>query len=168
MAAFWLSLYPLLYAHLPTSLRVGRSYAPFSWLVRPVPAAPVPETARAKEVPEPSSRLLPDTLPANAPEDYSGHHALVRFFHALQCGDSQVRIAYFGDSSIEGDLVSQSLRDTLQKRFGGAGVGFVSILPAVPHFRQTVLQEDSGNWASYQVGIKNAKKLTVLPGRLCI
>ncbi len=160
MAAFWLSLYPLLYAHLPTSLRVGRSYAPFSWLVRPVPAAPVPETARAKEVPEPSSRLLPDTLPANAPEDYSGHHALVRFFHALQCGDSQVRIAYFGDSSIEGDLVSQSLRDTLQKRFGGAGVGFVSILPAVPHFRQTVLQEDSGNWASYQVGIKNAKKLT--------
>jgi lysophospholipase L1-like esterase len=120
----------------------------------------VPEDTLAKAVSVQSSPSSPDTLLAEAPQDYHGFHALARFFHALQCADSQVRIAYFGDSSIEGDLVSQSLRDTFQKRFGGAGVGFVSILPAVPHFRQTVLQEDSGNWFSYQVGIKNAKKLT--------
>ena len=166
MAALWLSLYPWVYAHLPASLRVGRTYAPFSWLVRPVSAVPAvtavptPKDTLVQAAQVPPVRSLPDTLPAEAPADYQGFHALARFFHALQCSDSQVRIAYFGDSSIEGDLLSQSLRDTLQKRFGGAGVGFVSILPAVPHFRQTVLQEDSGNWFSYQVGIKNAKKLT--------
>jgi hypothetical protein len=36
----------------------------------------------------------------------------------------KIRIAYFGDSMIEGDLLTQTLRKLLQKEFGGYGVGF--------------------------------------------
>ena len=41
--------------------------------------------------------------------------------------DRPVRIAYFGDSFIEADILTGDLREMLQKRFGGCGVGYVSI-----------------------------------------
>jgi len=37
----------------------------------------------------------------------------------------KIRIAYFGDSMIEGDLLTQTLRKLLQQTFGGSGVGFI-------------------------------------------
>ncbi|RHP61861.1 hypothetical protein [Bacteroides sp. OF04-15BH] len=49
-----------------------------------------------------------------------------------------VRIAYFGDSFIEGDIFTADLRDLLQSRFGGAGVGFVDMASQTAGFRQTV------------------------------
>ena len=41
--------------------------------------------------------------------------------------DGLVRIAVFGDSFIEADIFTADLREMLQKRFGGCGVGFVTI-----------------------------------------
>jgi lysophospholipase L1-like esterase len=58
----------------------------------------------------------------------------------------KVRIAYFGDSMIEGDLLTQTLRQLLQKAFGGSGVGFVPITSQVSKFRQTVFHNYSGGW----------------------
>ena len=58
----------------------------------------------------------------------------------------KVRIAYFGDSMIEGDLLTQTLRELLQKRFGGNGVGFVPVTSAVSKFRQTVTANYSSTW----------------------
>ncbi|MDR1879867.1 MAG: hypothetical protein LBQ78_02930, partial [Tannerellaceae bacterium] len=62
-------------------------------------------------------------------EDYSaGHTGLERFFAALnRRGEMErpVRIAFMGDSFIEGDIVVADFRDALQKQFGGHGVGFV-------------------------------------------
>jgi len=49
-----------------------------------------------------------------------------------------VRIAYFGDSFIEGDIFTADLRDLLQSRFGGCGVGFVDIASVTSGFRQSV------------------------------
>ena len=49
----------------------------------------------------------------------------------------KIRIAYFGDSMIEGDLLTQTLRKLLQKEFGGYGVGFLPIHSKVAGFRQT-------------------------------
>ena len=49
-----------------------------------------------------------------------------------------VRIAYFGDSFIEGDIFTADLRDLLQSRFGGAGVGFVDMASQTAGFRQSV------------------------------
>lgn len=58
----------------------------------------------------------------------------------------KVRIAYFGDSMIEGDLLTQTLRKLLQQAFGGSGVGFVPITSQVSKFRQSVTHNYSGGW----------------------
>ncbi len=67
--------------------------------------------------------------------------------YALKGGKPvKVRIAYFGDSMIEGDLLTQTLRELLQKYFGGNGVGFVPITSPVAKFRQTVRTSYDNNW----------------------
>lgn len=58
----------------------------------------------------------------------------------------KVRIAYFGDSMIEGDLLTQTVRKLLQQTFGGSGVGFVPITSQVSKFRQSVTDNYSGGW----------------------
>ena len=76
---------------------------------------------------------------------------LSRFFTALQDSKEKkknVRIAYFGDSMIEGDLITQSLRKDLQQMFGGKGVGFVPIFSEIPGFRKTI-RHRIGNWKYY-------------------
>ncbi|MEZ4850537.1 MAG: hypothetical protein R3B93_18375 [Bacteroidia bacterium] len=50
----------------------------------------------------------------------------------------KTRIAYFGDSMIEGDLITQSLRNDLQELLGGQGVGFVPITSQTYGFRKTI------------------------------
>ena len=51
---------------------------------------------------------------------------------------SLVRIAVFGDSFIEADIFTADLREMLQKRFGGCGVGFVTITSMTSGYRPTV------------------------------
>ena len=65
---------------------------------------------------------------------------------AMKKGGGKVRIAYFGDSMIEGDLMTQTIRELLQKEFGGSGVGFVPITSLVAKFRQTAFASYSGGW----------------------
>ena len=55
-----------------------------------------------------------------------------------------VRIAYFGDSFVEGDILSCDLREQLQTQFGGNGVGWVDCASQVYGFRQTVLHSFEG------------------------
>jgi hypothetical protein len=67
--------------------------------------------------------------------------------HALKAGKKRkIRIGYFGDSMIEGDLLTQTLRKFMQKEFGGNGVGFVPITSQVSQFRQTVSDYYSDGW----------------------
>ncbi len=58
----------------------------------------------------------------------------------------KIRIAYFGDSMIEGDLITEDLRRELQDMFGGSGVGFVPVTSVVAGFRQTVTESFSDDW----------------------
>ncbi len=58
----------------------------------------------------------------------------------------KIRIAYFGDSMIEGDLLTQTVRKLLQQQFGGSGVGFVPITSQVSKFRQSVVHNYSAGW----------------------
>jgi len=83
--------------------------------------------------------------------DYRSDSALLRFFTSLQkTGKSkhQTRIAYFGDSFIEGDLITQDLRALLQDKFGGGGVGYMPITSIVAGFRQSV-SHTFGGWQTY-------------------
>ncbi|MCB5253024.1 MAG: hypothetical protein RBR69_07905 [Candidatus Cloacimonadaceae bacterium] len=58
----------------------------------------------------------------------------------------KLRIAYFSDSIIEGDLITAPLRSSLQDIYGGKGVGMVPITSIVSGFRQTIRHDFSRNW----------------------
>jgi hypothetical protein len=61
--------------------------------------------------------------------------ALYDFFGKLNYAfDSLVRIIYFGDSQIEGDLITYTLRKEFQQQFGGNGIGY---MPAEMYFNTT-------------------------------
>lgn len=72
----------------------------------------------------------------------------------------KIRIAYFGDSMIEGDLLTQTLRKLLQKEFGGYGVGFLPIHSNVGGFRQTASTKSSG-WETINFMDKGAKNMYI-------
>ncbi|MCE3023811.1 hypothetical protein N4T42_04425 [Riemerella anatipestifer] len=70
----------------------------------------------------------------------------------------KVRIAFFGDSMIEGDLMTQTLRRLLQTEFGGKGVGFVPMYSNVAGFRTTAMVSGKG-WKDTHFMIKGADNL---------
>jgi lysophospholipase L1-like esterase len=87
------------------------------------------------------------------PSEDTANAGLQHFLTALEELKShkrkKVRIAYFGDSMIEGDLITEDLRDSLQQVFGGAGVGFVPITSVVAGFRTTITHTFSKDWKDY-------------------
>lgn len=79
--------------------------------------------------------------------------ALANFFESLNKTRTQknkTRIAYFGDSMIEGDLITQDLRECMQNAFGGSGVGFVPITSIVAGFRKSIIHSFDG-WTTYNL-----------------
>jgi hypothetical protein len=90
-------------------------------------------------------------------EDFSdGHTGLKRFFVALNHSRNRpVRIAFMGDSFIEGDIMVADFRSAMQQRFGGHGVGFVPITSVASQYRPTISQQSEG-WKMYS--IVNEKK----------
>lgn len=98
-----------------------------------------------------------DTCPSGITciEDYAGSNCcgMQPFYTALaqrQSLNRPVRIAYFGDSFIEGDIITADLRLLLQERFGGRGVGFVDIASPFTELRPSVSIESKG-WTDYNV-----------------
>lgn len=88
-------------------------------------------------------------------EDYSDstNRGMQPFYEALdkiQSEDKLVRIAVFGDSFIEADIFTSDLREMLQKKFGGCGVGFVPVTSVTSGYRPTV-RHSFGGWSSHAV-----------------
>ncbi len=75
-------------------------------------------------------------------EDFSPEgRSMKQFFKdlgAIKRGEEKGRIAFFGDSFIEGDIFCSDVRNSLQDLFGGNGVGFVPITSEVAQFRSTI------------------------------
>ncbi|MBK7266600.1 MAG: hypothetical protein IPI12_09755 [Ignavibacteriales bacterium] len=90
----------------------------------------------------------------------SGNTAQLKAFaNALKNAKSgMVRIAYFGDSAIEGDNICADFREALQEKFGGTGVGFVSITTQDKAYRGTTKLDFSSNWDSQLVTGGNPKR----------
>lgn len=55
-----------------------------------------------------------------------------------------VRIAYYGDSYIEGDIFTADIREMFQAKFGGSGVGWVDCGTGLANLRRSVVQKHSG------------------------
>lgn len=93
-------------------------------------------------------------------EDYSfDQQGLSRFFAAVDSikFGRKVRVAWYGDSFVEGDILVGDLRDTLQTVWGGAGVGFVPITSEVAQFKRT-LKHNFRGWATYSIVKKTEKR----------
>lgn len=79
------------------------------------------------------SLAVSDSIPAVVDTaTYQGKYFLKTFFEALadlrDGKRKKVRIAYYGDSSTEADIIVGPFRDSLQRRFGGLGIGYLPIL----------------------------------------
>lgn len=90
-------------------------------------------------------------FPSEKFEDYKGYQYLIHFFEKLYQLETnpegnKVRIAYFGDSMTDGDMIVQDLRANYQTQFGGEGVGFVSITSESAASRSTITHQYSKNW----------------------
>lgn len=89
-------------------------------------------------------------FPTETFETYTGNQYLVTFFEKLfqleTKKEGNVRIAYFGDSMTDGDLIVKDFRTYLQEKFGGQGVGFVNITSESAASRSSITHEFSGNW----------------------
>ena len=89
-------------------------------------------------------------FPPETFEEYTGNQYLATFFEKLfqleTKKEGNVRIAYFGDSMTDGDLIVKDFRTYFQEKFGGQGVGFVNITSESAASRSSITHEFSGNW----------------------
>ena len=133
---------------------------------RPIYTASVPVKTNNKPS---SGALKPDTLQAILTDAdtisnmFTGLDSFYQSVQQVQTNHALLHIAYFGDSMIEGDLVTQPLRRYMQRRFGGNGIGFIPVTSPLPEFRTTIRQSFNDNWNVYSfVHPGNSKK--VFPG----
>jgi len=65
---------------------------------------------------------------------------LQAFYASLaESGEQKIRVLHYGDSQIEEDRMTQQIREVLQARYGGKGVGLMPLAQTIP--TRTVKQE---------------------------
>ena len=97
-------------------------------------------------------------------EDYTvDNSGLKNLRNALQQSSRPVRIAVIGDSYIEGDIFTMNVREALQNRYGGSGVGYMPASSELTGFRTTVRQTCSG-WADHDIRKNTREGMKTLPG----
>lgn len=65
---------------------------------------------------------------------------------ALPTSSKSIHVAHFGDSQIEGDNLTCDLRDALQKKYGGNGVGWMPLTSIVAGYRVTIGHQFNDLW----------------------
>jgi lysophospholipase L1-like esterase len=84
----------------------------------------------------------------------SNFSALNNFFnqldHLSQDKTQSIRIVHYGDSQIEGDRITGTLREKLQDEFGGYGAGTVPVFD-VADIRSSISISCSDNWKKFAV-----------------
>ncbi len=89
-------------------------------------------------------------------EDFG--NSMAHFKAALaQAAGRPVRIAFFGDSFIEGDILTSDLREMLQAQYGGKGVGWIDISCVSERFRLTA-KTNSAGWEKHHANDKSGHK----------
>ena len=99
------------------------------------------------------SDILPaDELITPIEEFFEGsdNSPMSQFYEKLLAGKSSVRVAFMGDSFVEGDILTADLRELLQDTFHGGGVGFAPVASPFTGFRQTIKTTSKG-WTPYNI-----------------
>lgn len=153
LTAVLLLLYPWVHRQSSTLSSHFRSYDFFEQFRQDSNLTIVDTVLQDSVVPLADTMEIPPLPPP--PPAYAGKAGLETFYEALRLGKGQIRIAYFGDSAIEGDLICQTLRDSLQRRFGGTGVGLLPISSPIRGFRRSIKHNTSTNWYRRMLGMDN-------------
>jgi len=83
-----------------------------------------------------------------------------KFFNALKNSTEKViKIAHYGDSLIQGDVISEWLREKFQERFGGKGAGLLQIVSVDIKMRQTTKHSYSDDWNYVAIITRNPDQL---------
>ena len=115
----------------------------------------IPEIADFRDtvIPEYRDTVLRDTLPSEPEEPArpviptvavdtmtDSRQFLASFYASLaESGERVVRVLHYGDSQIEEDRMTQQIREALQARYGGSGVGLMPLAQTIP--TRTVKQQ---------------------------
>lgn len=119
--------------------------------------------------------LVSDTLinrvKIETSDNSEGIGNLVNFYEKLYdletSGKGKVRIAYFGDSMNDGDLIVQDIRSAYQNQYGGKGVGFVGITSLSASARYSVTHQFSKNWETQSfLNVKKPKRAFGVDGQV--
>ncbi|MEI7725789.1 MAG: GDSL-type esterase/lipase family protein [Bacteroidota bacterium] len=94
---------------------------------------------------------------------FTGLELFYQSIQRVQADHTLLHIAYFGDSMIEGDLITQPLRRSMQRRFGGNGLGFIPVTTPLPGFRTTVKQSFNDSWKIFSF-VHSGSSAGVSPG----
>ena len=78
-----------------------------------------------------------------------GRQNLARFFNKLK-SNTPTRIMHYGDSQIEGDRMTNFIRNKFQLKYGGTGPGLRPALQPYDYVFSAV-QENSENWKRYPI-----------------
>lgn len=88
------------------------------------------------------------SLAANNNLSVSQFTSLHSFLDSLAKSKKQLRIMYYGDSQIEGDRVTSSLRNLLRYDHAGKGPGlFLPVMPVM--YTKSIWLRSSSNWGRY-------------------
>ncbi|MBE6182344.1 MAG: hypothetical protein E7148_06590 [Rikenellaceae bacterium] len=94
-----------------------------------------------------TARMIPTLTPI---EDFSDNNSIQAFCDTLLLGHRPIRIAFLGDSFVEGDILTADLRERLQTTYGGGGAGFAPMDSPLTGFRRSIKTQSKG-WTSYNI-----------------
>jgi len=75
---------------------------------------------------------------------------LFRSFGKIYQRNKPIRILHYGDSQIEADRITSTIRNYMQKNYGGQGTGFLPIVP-INDYSVSFQQDVSPNWKRFSV-----------------
>ena len=94
--------------------------------------------AAADTLPEEKEKIVIPIVQVDSTTD--SRYYLQAFYQSLaESGSRVVRVLHYGDSQIEEDRMTQQIREQLQERYGGSGVGLMPLAQTIPN--KTVRQQ---------------------------
>ncbi len=92
---------------------------------------------------------------------------LMRKLRSIKQGrKGKVRVAWLGDSMIEGDYLTQTFRKKIQQFTGGFGVGFIPATSVTAEFRTTASHKWEGEWVEENFKTKELSGNLFISGHL--
>jgi lysophospholipase L1-like esterase len=121
-----------------------------------VASARVDSSAIAGEQPQEEKRKPVEVPLFEFPEGQDT--LLFRVMRAAEGARQVMRVLHYGDSQIEGDCITGTIRNYMQRKYGGQGIGFLPVTPATA-MSVTFQQDVVAGWQRFSVLDRNRDSL---------